>query len=119
MKNSQLFFAPKIWIKAEHAADMLGISLEKANQLLSRPDTNDILKAAMHRAVQDALLQTLQQMARVPHETVPTRIDCAVALPPLPIVDLTCDGRTRHTECTQNENSWAFLSKNVPELKET
>lgn len=84
-EHTKLFFAPKIWITAEHAADMLDISLEKADQLLSRPDTNEILKTRMHQALQDALLATLQQMARIPHETVPTRVDCAVALPTLPV----------------------------------
>jgi len=84
VEHARLFFAPKIWITAEHAADMLGISIEKADQLLSRPDTSEILKAAMHAGLQAALRTTLEQMARVPHEAVPTRVDVAVALPPLP-----------------------------------
>ena len=84
MENAKLFFKPSIWITAEHAADMLGISIEKANQLLSRPDTSELLKRAMHEAIQTALRYVLQEMERIPHETVPVRVDCAVALPPLP-----------------------------------
>jgi hypothetical protein len=36
-------------VTAEHAADVLGISLEKADKLLSAPDTYEIVKAALLR----------------------------------------------------------------------
>ena len=86
--HARLFFRPQIWITAEHAADMLGIPLEKADQLLSRPDTSDILKAAMNEGLQAILKRTLEDMARVPHSSMPVRVDCAVALPELPIAHI-------------------------------
>ena len=85
--HAKLLFKPLIWITAEHAADVLHISIEKADQLLSRPDTNDLLKAAMHDAIQQSLVTVLKQMVRIPHESVPTRIDCNVNLPALPLVN--------------------------------
>ena len=83
-QNAKIFFHPKIWITAEHAAGVLGISIEKANQIMSRPDTYELLKQSLEGAIQTALLNTLQQMVRVPHETVPTRVDCVAECPIVP-----------------------------------
>jgi hypothetical protein len=80
-KHAKVFLHPRIWITAEHAAGVLGISIEKADQILSRPDTYELLKSSLHSALQTALLSTLQQMARIPHESVPTRIDCVADCP--------------------------------------
>lgn len=82
--HAKLYFTPKICVTAEHAAGILGCSIEKADQVLSRPDTNELLKIAMHDAVQKALVEVLQAMVRTPHESVPTRIDCVAKLPILP-----------------------------------
>jgi hypothetical protein len=48
-QHVKLFFSPQIYVTAEHAADVLGISLEKADKLLSAPDTYEIVKAALLR----------------------------------------------------------------------
>jgi hypothetical protein len=65
-------------------AELLGISISKADQLLSRPDTNEILQKALHDSIQVTLFTTLSNMARTPHETVPTRVDCVVECPLVP-----------------------------------
>jgi hypothetical protein len=83
--QAKLIFTPKIIITAEHAAAVLGIPLEKASQIISRPDTAEVLKKAMNDAVQETLMRVLFQMARIPHETVPTRVDCVIQLPELPV----------------------------------
>ena len=87
-QHAKLYFAPRIWITAEHAAEVLDVPIDKADQLLSRPDTNEILMAALHQAFNETVDRTLKEMLRVPHETVPTRIDCAVTLPTLPVAKI-------------------------------
>jgi hypothetical protein len=89
-QHVRLFYDPKIYVTAEHAADVLGISLEKADKLLSSPDTYEIVKAAIAEGMQKALLETLQLMARQrwPQDTLPVRVDCYVKLPPLPVANL-------------------------------
>lgn len=86
----KLAYTPKIYVTAERAADVLGITLEKADQLLSGPETFEVVKAALADAMQKALIDILQRMARQrwPQETVPIRVDCVVDLPPLPVVRL-------------------------------
>jgi hypothetical protein len=49
-EHAKILFRPLIKIEAEHAAEVLGITLEKADQLLSRPDTFELLKTAGVRA---------------------------------------------------------------------
>ncbi len=83
--HAKLHFMPKITVTAEHAAEILGVSIERADQVLSRPDTNEVLKVAMHEALQKVLVEVLHQMVKVPHESVPTRVDCVAQLPILPI----------------------------------
>src|SRR5574337_1628785 len=78
--NARIIFNPKVELAAEHVAEVLQISIEKANQLLSRPDTNEILRTAIIQAIHQALDKSLQEMARIPHETVPIRRDCMVTL---------------------------------------
>ena len=87
-QHVRLFFSPQIYVTAEHAADVLGISLEKADKLLSAPDTYEIVKAALGDGLQKALLEILQQMVRQrwPQDTIPVRVDCNVNLPSLPSV---------------------------------
>jgi hypothetical protein len=89
-ESVKLFYQPKIYLTAELAAQVLGIDLKKANQLLSAPDTYSIVQEALARGVQAALLDILQQMARQrwPQETIPVRVDCAVELPLLPVAYL-------------------------------
>ena len=89
-EHVRLFYQPKIYLTAELAAQVLGIDLKKADQLLSAPDTYSIVQEALARDVQDALLKILQQMARQrwPQETIPVRVDCQVDLPVLPIAYL-------------------------------
>lgn len=89
-EHVKLFYQPKIYLTAELAAQVLGIDLKKADQLLSAPDTHSIVQEALARGVQVALLDILQQMARQrwPQETVPVRVDCHVDLPLLPVAYL-------------------------------
>src|ERR1035437_3803673 len=79
----RLFYQPKIYLTAEHAAQVLGIDLRKADQLLSAPDTYSIVQEALQQGVQEPLFKILQQRARQrwPQETIPVRVDCRVELP--------------------------------------
>ena len=89
-EHVKLFFQPQIYVTAEHAADVLGIDLAKADQLLSGPETASIVQVALAQGLQDALLKILQQMVRQrwPQDTVPIRVDCNVDLPMLPALSL-------------------------------
>lgn len=78
--SAKLFFHPRLRITAESVAQSLDISLEKANQVLSRPDTHAIILKALEQAFQETIKNTLLEMVRIPHETVPTRVDCSVRL---------------------------------------
>lgn len=84
-RHALLIFHPRITIRAESVAEKLHISLEQADQLLSRPGTYPLLQQALGTAFQDTIFKTLLEMIRVPHETVPVRVDCTVELPELPV----------------------------------
>jgi hypothetical protein len=90
MEHVKLVYTPEIIITAEHAADVLSISLEKADQLLSSPDTFGIVQEALSVGLQEALLKILQEMVRKrwPQDTLPIRRDCVVRLPNLPGLDI-------------------------------
>jgi hypothetical protein len=82
----KLFYNPKIYVTAEQAARVLGISLEKANVLLSAPDTYSIVEAALKEGLAEIVNGVFRNMARArwPQETIPIRVDCHVDLPILP-----------------------------------
>lgn len=87
-QHARLFFHPSITITAELVAEKLDLSIEKADQLLSRHGTHDIMRKALDDAFHQAIFRTLREMVRIPHESVPVRQDCAVALPSLPMVQV-------------------------------
>jgi hypothetical protein len=87
MDNAHLIFKPTIHIRAERVAEVLSIPLEKANQLLSHPETKQFLQVGLERAFQETVDRMLQEMSRVPLAAIApisTRVDCIVELPPLP-----------------------------------
>lgn len=86
--HARLFFHPSITVTAEAVADKLDLTIEKADQLLSRPVTHDIIREALDGAFQETIFRTLREMVRIPHESVPVRQDCAVGLPSLPMVQV-------------------------------
>jgi hypothetical protein len=80
-KHAQIIFTPTIGIDAEQIARLYDISLEKADQILSRPDTKELLQKALQAALHEALNKVVYELVRIPHEVVPVRTDCVVALP--------------------------------------
>lgn len=87
MDESQIILRPILTIRASRVAEVLGVDLEKANRLLSQPDTRQILTTALEQSFQATIDATLKQMLRVPLESVPVVRDCAVKLPALPIFE--------------------------------
>jgi hypothetical protein len=79
-ESAKLFFHPRLRITGESVAQSLDISLDQANQVLSRPGTHTIILNALEQAFQETIRKTLIEMVRIPHETVPTRVDCSVRL---------------------------------------
>lgn len=85
MQNAELAFRPVITIKAERAAEVLGITIEAANKLLSQPGTKEVINAALEQAFHRSVSETLRMLVRQAQVSVPApRVDCAVALPALP-----------------------------------
>lgn len=80
MAHAELLFHPQISITAEGVAEKLHLSIEQADQLLSRPGTHPTLEKALADAFQASIFHTLVEMAAVPHEPVPVRVDSAIAL---------------------------------------
>lgn len=84
-QNAVLNFRPLISVRAERVAEVIGVTIEEANRLLSREDTKSILEAALSQAFQEAVFSVMRQMSRVPTVSVTgPRVDCTVALPALP-----------------------------------
>jgi hypothetical protein len=78
--NAVIIFTPRIQVRAERVAEVLGIGIEQANRLLSQPETKNVIQAALEQSFQETTDKVLQQMSRVPTAAVPTRVDCAVYL---------------------------------------
>ena len=84
-QNAVIILRPSITIRAERVAEVLHVSIEKANKLLSQPDTGQIIRTALEAKFQTTVDELLQGMLRVPMEAVPApRVDCSVTLPELP-----------------------------------
>jgi hypothetical protein len=88
MENAVLIFKPLLTVRGERVAEVLGISVDQANLLLSHPGTKDIIQTGLHRVFQETIDIVLQNMALVPIAQTSgmdtPRRDCAVALPELP-----------------------------------
>ena len=84
MEEATIILNPVLQIRASRAAEVLGVSLEKANRILGQPDTRQILIAALNQTFNETIDRTLKEMCRVPTEIVPIRRDCCVKLKPLP-----------------------------------
>jgi hypothetical protein len=87
-ENAVLTFRPVLTVRAERVAEVLQISIETANKMLSQPETKDVLAAALSDAFQSAILRAFQQMTRTTMVSVPTRVDCTVELPALPAMSM-------------------------------
>lgn len=84
-QNAVLNFRPLISVRAERVAEVLGVTIEEANQLLSQPETRAIVERAINDALHAGVDTALVQMARIPLVSVSGNVrDCAVALPALP-----------------------------------
>jgi hypothetical protein len=82
---AHIILTPKIHIRGDRAAEVLGISLEQADKLLSQPDTKSLIQTALEQSFQETVDSVLRGMTRVPILSVPSiRVDCAVDLPVLP-----------------------------------
>lgn len=85
MSNAIIIFTPRITVRAERVAELLGVGIEQANRLLSQPDTKEFLQRALEQSFQQTVDTVLKGMTRVPTVAVPSnRVDCAVSLPLLP-----------------------------------
>lgn len=49
-ENAVLWFTPKISIRAERVAQVLNISIDRANALLSEPNTKALIQAGLDQA---------------------------------------------------------------------
>jgi hypothetical protein len=63
-EHVKIHFQPDIWLTTEGVARHLNISVEKADQLLSGPEVEQIYKAALSLNIQNTLSETSQQLAR-------------------------------------------------------
>ena len=83
-------FNPNIVLTAELTAKTLGISIEKADELLSGPETQSIIQTALAQAIERTLDETVKQMARCKWPSVmdqsPIRRDVTVELTGLPTI---------------------------------
>ena len=80
-ENAKIIFTPIIVITAEQVSQTFGFSIEKSNQLLSRPDSKLLFQKALEGSLQTALFEVVREISKVPHEIVPVRVDAAVRLP--------------------------------------
>jgi hypothetical protein len=86
MKNEhvRIHFHPDIYLTSEQAARYLNISIEKADQLLSAPDTFNLVQSALQQGIQESLNNIMKQMARSKWPSVmdrsPVRVDVNVEL---------------------------------------
>lgn len=82
---AHIILTPKIHIRGDRAAEVLGISIEQVDKLLSQPDTKTLILNALEQSFQETVDSVLRGMTRVAIMSVPSiRQDCAVDLPSLP-----------------------------------
>ena len=87
MKNEhvKIHFQPNIYLTSENAARYLDISIEKADELLSAPDTANIVQTALELGIQKSLNDVMIQMKKSRWPSVmdrsPIRQDVVVTLP--------------------------------------
>lgn len=81
MSNAVIIFTPRITVRAERVAELLGISIDRANLMLSQPETKNIIQTALEQSFQETTDAILKSMTRVPAVAVPSnRVDCAVGI---------------------------------------
>ncbi len=94
-RHAVLIVRPAITIRSERVAEVLGVSLDKADQILSDPNTKPIIVAALERSFQETVSLVIKAAVRIPTEAFstgttgttgttgphPVRVDCLVTVP--------------------------------------
>lgn len=87
-ENAILIFTPRIRVAAENVALMCSVSIDRANRILSNPETKDLILRALDQSFHETVNRVLAELTRIPAAAVPSgpspRVDCAVSIPPLP-----------------------------------
>jgi hypothetical protein len=81
MQPAVLILKPAITITAERVALVLGVPLDRATEILSRPDTRDIIQAALDQKFHETIDSLIFTLLRQPTVGAPPKRDVLVELP--------------------------------------
>ena len=92
IEHVKLHFRPDVMFTSEQTARYLGITIEKADELLSGPQAYEAIALCIKQSIEKGLDEAVHLLARQRWPSTmdrsPIRQDCVVELPTLPVI--TC-----------------------------